>query len=427
VHAGYAVAYPALYVQYRNGPGCEPPCYAQDPAQQCLPQAPVLAHSLALMQQYQQHHQHRDPAQQYQQQGATAQQYQRYEHQAPVQDQPLAASASASATPRATDPRAHNTYSSPPGQLAFSPADHYSAGATYGFASLSPPVYYGNCASPTYKSQPLFAQSLPQNMYGGVYMASQPQTGYFSAAHVYQPQQQSPSHSQCAYAYMVQPPSTSTSPTHSYPDIELCAQSFSSDSTTVGYSPSASMSPQQVSMSTPQASYMNVYMAPAPQQHAGYQSSIPHVVQVQPPTMYYPPQRPVATRQVPMQSPRYTYSHVGVASAAANARDCMHEVSPRTVVLSECCQRPGRLLPVERGERGSDPQAQRSPSAYRRAGLPCSCKQMGVCFEAGTGLAPTLSPVPGGQHMQRSPQVCSASRTTSAPSITSANCAQDVV
>jgi hypothetical protein len=421
VHAGYAVAYPAVYVQYRNGHGCEPPYYAQDPAQQCLPQAPVQAHSEAPMQQYQQY-QHQDPAQQYQQQGTTAQQYQRYEHQAPAQAQPQSASAPPSATPRAADPRAHNTYSSPPGQLAFPPAGHYSAGPTYGLASLSPPVYYGNRSSPTYESQPHFAQSLPQNLYGGAYMVSQPQMGYFSAAHVYQPQQQGPSHSQCAYAYTVQCPSTS--PTHSYPEIGLCAQSFSSDCATAGNAASAPMSPQQVPVSTPQASYVNVYMAPpAPQQHAGYQSSMTHVAHVQAPTMYNPPQRPATTRQVRMQSPRYMYSHVGVASAAANARDCMHEVSPRVVAHTVSCQGPGRLLQVERGERGSEPQAQRSPSAYRRGVLPCSCKQMDVRLEAGTGLAPTLSPAPGSQHMQRSPQVGGASGTASAPPVIAAGCA----
>jgi hypothetical protein len=425
VHAGYAVAYPAVYVQYRNGHGCEPPYYAQDPAQQCLPQAPVQAHSEAPMQQYQQY-QHQDPAQQYQQQGTTAQQYQRYEHQAPAQAQPQAASAPPSETPRAADPRAHNTYSSPPGQLAFPPAGHYSAGTTYDPASFPPSVYYGDRSSPTYESQPLFAQSLSQNVYGGAYMVSQPQMGYFSAAHVYQPQQQGPSQSQYAFAYTVQSPSTS--PTHSYPEIVLSVQSFSSDSATVGYVPSASMSPQQLPVSTPQASYMNVYMAPpVPQQHAGYRSSMPHAAHVQSPTMYNPPQHPAATRQVAMQSPRYTYPHVGVASAAATARDCMHEVSPRTVVHSESCQGPGRLLPVESGDRGSDPQAQRSPSAYRRGVLSCSCKQMGARLEASTGVAPAPSPAPGDQRLPRSPQVCRASRTASAPSDTSANCAQDVV
>jgi hypothetical protein len=410
MHSAYAAAYPAGYVQYGNGSEYYPSYYTQDPAQQ-------------------------------------------YQSQALAQAQAQSVSARPMTPVRAHDPHNCYAYTSPPRQMVSPSTGHYPSGTTYAPVPTSPPVFYGNCSPAAYEPQMLAAQSpqihvvAPQKMYASAYMAANAsqQMGYLSggalhapplaAAHAYQAQQQAQyaAQSQYAYPYVVRSPSTT--PTHSYPEMGLRAHSISSDSATVGYAASASMSPQQVPMSSPQASYMNVYMASqATQQHAGYATSMPHVVQVQP-SMYYLPQ------QQSTVSPRYAYPYVVVPPASTTAGNGSHEVSPRSAAHSEsvlgadmphmpegdeCCSQYSEI-----GD--SAPQTPRGASspASARGHLSCSCsEQLGLHLEVDTGLAPP-PPSPaaavGGQRVLRFPQVGGAARTPPVPFITPADCAQDVL
>jgi hypothetical protein len=331
---GYAAAY-----GYGKTSEQYPSPYAQYPAQQYQVQAPAQALAQAPAQQYQQYQPQAVPTsryQQYQHQAAIAQQYQPhagaqlYQQQAvpALQYQPQAMPAGA------LDPCAYYTYSPPPGLSALPSAGLHLPGRAY---TMSPQLLYGN-SPPPYDSQMLAAQSpqfhvvAPQEVYSTAYMTSPPQVVYLpggallapplAAARAHQPQQQGQYATQSQYAYpcAVKPPSTT--PTRNYAEMGLRAHSFSSDSTTVGYAASASMSPQQ---STPQASYTNVYLAlHAPQQHNGYASCMPHVVQVQP-SVYYPPQQAAAAA-----APGYGFPCGTFPPAFGNTRDSSREISPRS-------------------------------------------------------------------------------------------------
>jgi hypothetical protein len=415
VHSAYAAAYPTGYVQYGNGSEYYPSYYAQDPAQQ---------------------YQHLDAAQHYRPQ-APAQQY---EHQAPAQAQAVSARTQ---TP-AGDSQTYS-YHSQQYSMVSPPTSHGPSGTTYTPVPMSPPVFYGNCSPGPYEPQMFAAQypqvhsAAPQQVYPGAYMAgntSQQQMGYLPsgallapviAAHPYQSQQQGQYTAQSQYAFPYLVRSSSSTPTRDYSEMGLRAHSLSSDSTTVGYAASPSMSPQ--------ASYMNVYMAPhVTQQHAGYASSMPHVAQVQP-SMYYLPQ------QVSAHSPRYTHPYVAVPPTSATAGNRSHDMSPRSAAHSKSVfgadkppQAEGDESDTEYSEIGeSAPQTPRGASSpvSARGHLSCSCsEQLGLRLEVDTGLAPP-PPSPaaptGGQRVLRFPQVGGAARTPSAPFITPADCTQNVL
>jgi hypothetical protein len=303
---------------------------------------------------------------------------------------------------------------------------------------MSPQLLYGD-SSPPYDPHMLAGQSLqfqvvaPQEVYCNAYMTSPPQVEYLpggalpapplTAACALQPQQQGQyvAQSQCAYAAK----SPSTTPTRNYADLGLRAQSFSSDSTTVGYAASASMSPVQ---STPQASDRNVYLAiQAPQQHNGYASCMPHVVQVQP-SMYYRPQQPVA--------PGYGYPCGTFPSDFVNTRAGSEEVSPRSAAHTESVF--GVRTPqVPEGDESvseysdvgeSAPQTPRCASWLSNS---CS-EQLSLRLGVETGLAPPPpppSPANRNQGLLPFPQVGNAVALAH-PSLaitTAADCAQDVL
>jgi hypothetical protein len=416
VHSDYAAAYSTGYLQYGNGSEYFP-TYTQDHAQH-----------------YQQY-QHQDSAQP-------------YEHQAPASTQAQSQAVSAPMTPaRTADPRTCYAYASQQYQVV-SPPSHYPPGTTtYTPMPMSPPVFYGSCSPGPYEPQ-MFAAQFPQvhalapqqphHMHAGPYMAasaSQQQMGYHSggalhapqlaAAHSHQPQQQGQYAAQSQYAYPYIVRSSSTTPTRDYSEMGLRAhsQSFSSGSATA--SRSASMSPQQVPISTPQASYMNVYMAPqAQQQHAGYASCTPHVVQVQP-SMYYLPQQQATV------SPRYAYPYVNVPPAANTAEN---EVSSRSAAPSESVF--GVNMPLQAGGDESDTEysdiGESAPQTPRSAAwLSNSCsEQLGLRLVVDTGLAPP-PPSPAaatvGQRVLRFPQMDDVPPPThpSASSAVLAGCARD--
>jgi hypothetical protein len=187
-----------------------------------------------------------------------------------------------------------------------------------------------------------------------------------AAAHAYQPQQQGQYAPQTQYAFQ----SPSTMPTRDYSEMGLCAHSFSSDSATAGCSVSSLMSPQQMSVPSPQASYANVYMAlQAPQQSGGYATSMPHVVQVQPST-YYLPQQQTST------VPQYCYPYVVVPPAPANTGDERHEMSPSLAAHTESVLGAEVLPHAERDEDDTEyPEIGESalPTARGTSWLPGSC------------------------------------------------------
>jgi hypothetical protein len=415
VHSAYAAAYTAGYVQYGNGSEYHPSYYAQDSAQQ---------------------YQQQDAAPHYRPQ-APAQQY---EHQAPAQAQAVSARPQ---TP-AGDSRAYS-YHSQQYPMVSPPISHGPSGTTYTPVSMSPPVFYGSCSPGPYEPQMFAAQYpqvhavAPQQVYAGAYMAgntSQQQMGYlpsgallapFIAAHPYQSQQQGQYAAQPQYAYPYLVRSSSSTPTRDYSEMGLRAHSLSSDSTTVGYAASPSMSPQ--------ASYMNVYMAPqASQQHVGYATSMPHNAHLQPSMYYLQQQQPTAATQQ-VHSPRYAHPYVVVPPTSG------HEVSPRFAAHSESVfgadmppQPEGDESDTEYSEIGeSAPPSPRSSSSpiSARGHLSCSCsEQLGLRLEVDTGLAPP-PPSPAaatvGQRVLRFPQVGGAARTPPVPFITPADCAQDVL
>jgi hypothetical protein len=370
LNSEYDAANPAGYVQYGKASKYYPSHYARNPAQKNQPQAPGQPQVQALC------------------------------------------------APPTTPTRTCYAYTSPPRQMASPSGGHCPPGTSYVPVPLSPQVFYGDCSLAACKPQmlaahpPQFHVFARQRVYASAYTpvnALHPSTGSLpggtlhdtplAADHAYQPQHQGlyAVQSQYAYPYLVQSPSTT--PMRDYSEMVLRAHSFSSDSATAGYSVSSLMSPQQMSMSTPQASYANVYMAlQAPQQSAGYATSMPHVVQIQP-SVYYLPQQQTST------VPQYCYPYIVVPPAPANEGDGRHEMSPSLAAHTESVLGAETQDDIECSEFGES------------ARLPGSCL-----------APPPPSPATGSQRVLHFPQIGAAAppMLLSVPSITSASCAQNV-
>jgi hypothetical protein len=311
------------------------------------------------------------------------------------------------------DPCAYYTYTPPPGLSALPSIGLHLPGRAY---TMSPQLLYGN-SPPPYDSQLLAAQSpqfhvvAPQEVYSTAYMTSSPQVVYvpggallapsLTAARAHQPQQQGQYAAQSQHVYPCTVKSPSTTPTRNYAELGLRAHSFSSDSTTVGYAASASISPQQP---TPQASYTNVYLAlHAPQQHNGYASCMPHVVQVQP-SMYHPSQRAAA--------PGYGNPCGTFPPAFGTTRDGSREVSPRSAAHSESvfgAETPPQPAGEECDSEYSDigESAPQTPRCASRLSNSCS-EQLSSRLGVETGRSPPPpppSPATGKQGGLRFPQV----------------------